>query len=163
MTLDMEKLVVKLDDRRKAELREMLTKYGYRYTFGDEITICAHCGFPLSLQLSRDQGLTKSCAFKEFRFEPPYVSKKKGRKKKMLPPIPEHMLPRIPDGLDDDEYDSHLPSVTLKFRSSENVQKKLLHLLHFWVHFLSINFKPIHIFSQNFASSIHVLDHILSR
>ena len=53
--------------------------------------------------------------------------------------------------------------VTLKFRSSENVQKKLLHLLHFWVHFLSINFKPIHIFSQNFASSIHVLDHILSR
>jgi len=107
----MEKLVVKLDDRRKAELREMLAKYGYRYTFGDEITICAHCGFPLSLQLSRDQGLTKSCAFKEFRFEPPYVSKKKGRKKKMLPPIPEHMLPRIPDGLDDDEYDSHLPSL----------------------------------------------------
>ncbi|KAL4228427.1 hypothetical protein ACF0H5_011474 [Mactra antiquata] len=45
-------------------------------------------------RLSRDQGLTRACAFKEFRFEPPYVSKKKERRRKKLPPIPENMLPR---------------------------------------------------------------------
>lgn len=65
--------------------------------------------------LSRDQGLTKSCTFKEFRFEPPYVSKKKERKKKKLPPIPEHMLPKRHNSFDEEEEDdeghSDLPTL----------------------------------------------------
>lgn len=104
----------------KSELRQFIAKYGHRYTICSQILICKHCGLPLPLQLSRDQGLTQTCAFKEFRFEPPYVSKKKGRKLKKLPPIPEHMLPKLHNSFEeeDDEYESisempTLPSISI--------------------------------------------------
>lgn len=71
---------------------------------------------PAIKRFSRDQGLTKACAFKEFRFEPPYVSRKKERKKKKLPPIPEHMLPKRHNSLDEETEDyederSELPTL----------------------------------------------------
>lgn len=102
-------------------LRQFIAKYGHRYMISSQSLICKHCGLPLPLQLSRDQGLTQTCAFKEFRFEPPYVSKKKYRKKKKLPPIPEHMLPQLHNSFEeeDDEYDEvvsampTLPSISI--------------------------------------------------
>lgn len=48
---------------------------------------------PALRRLSRDNGLNKACAYKEFRFPPPFGGKKDGKKKKKkLPPIPENML-----------------------------------------------------------------------
>ncbi|XP_045209622.1 uncharacterized protein LOC123561371 isoform X2 [Mercenaria mercenaria] len=62
---------------------------------------------PAIKKLSRDQGLTKTCTFKEFRFEPPYVSKKKDIKKKKLPPIPEHMLPKRHNSFEEEEEEEY--------------------------------------------------------
>ncbi|XP_060557626.1 uncharacterized protein LOC132718038 isoform X2 [Ruditapes philippinarum] len=60
---------------------------------------------PAIKKLSRDQGLTRTCAFKEFRFEPPFVSRKKDIKKKKLPPIPENMLPKRHNSFEEEEED----------------------------------------------------------
>lgn len=117
----------------KSEIRQILAKYGYRYFLCSKILICNHCGLPLPLQLSRDQGLTKTCAFKEFRFEPPYVSKKKERKKKKLPPIPEHMLPKRHNSFEeeDEEYDGHsdLPTLPSLSISPAFLTERVGHLL----------------------------------
>lgn len=111
MQNQMEKAVFMLDDKCRQELKSLFARYGYRYILDQQVVICAHCGLPLPLQLSHDQGLTRSCAFKEFRFQPPYVSKRKAsrKKKKLLPPIPEHMLPRRHSSLEEEELDTHIP------------------------------------------------------
>lgn len=61
---------------------------------------------PAIKKLSRDKGLSKACAFKEFRFEPPYISQKKERKIMKLPSIPEHMLPRRHNSFDEDDNEA---------------------------------------------------------
>ncbi|WAR04488.1 hypothetical protein MAR_019857, partial [Mya arenaria] len=57
---------------------------------------------PAINKLSREQGFAKPCAFKEYRFEPPYVSKRKERKRKKLPPIPELMMPKRHNSFDEE-------------------------------------------------------------
>ncbi|KAH3730828.1 uncharacterized protein LOC127853560 [Dreissena polymorpha] len=77
---------------------------------------------PVIRKLTRDQGLTRTYAFKEFRFEPPYASRRRDRKKKKtLPPIPELMMPKRHNSFDeelDEELDQvseipTLPSITI--------------------------------------------------
>ena len=68
---------------------------------------CRYCGIPL--QLSRDTGLSKSCAYKEFRFPPPFGGKKKDKKKKKLPPIPENMLPRRHNSFEEVDLEEFVP------------------------------------------------------
>ena len=79
----------------------------FSYTFHSGFDYCERCSFPL--QLSQDQGLTKTCAFKEFRFEPPYASAER-KKKKKLPPIPEHILPKRHNSFEE-EPDDELPAI----------------------------------------------------
>ena len=49
--------------------------------------------------------------------------------------------------------------VTLKFTIKKKCPEKIA---TFVGTFVSVTFKPMHIISQNFASNIHVLEHILS-
>lgn len=60
-------------------------------------------------KLSRDAGLSKSCAYKEFRFPPPFAGKKKEKKGKKLPPIPENMLPRRHNSFEEVDLHEYIP------------------------------------------------------
>ena len=71
------------------------------------VNYCHYCGIPL--QLSRDTGLSKSCAYKEFRFPPPFAGKKKEKKTKKLPPIPENMLPRRHNSFEEVDLNEFVP------------------------------------------------------
>lgn len=64
---------------------------------------------PALRRLSRDTGLSKSCAYKEFRFPPPFAGKKKEKKTKKLPPIPENMLPRRHNSFEEVDLNEFVP------------------------------------------------------
>ena len=104
--------------------------YGYGYYICNDL--CKDCGRPLPLQLTRAQGLAQACAFKEFRFEPPYVAKRKERKRKKLPPIPELMMPKRHNSFDleeeeeeDYEHESHVPSLPVLSISPAFITEKV--------------------------------------
>ena len=76
-------------------------------------------------QLSRDHGLNKACAYKEFRFPPPFGGKKNGKKKKKkLPPIPENMLPMRHNSFEEVDLTEFvpLPSISPAMVSEEKVR-----------------------------------------
>ena len=72
------------------------------------VKFCRICGVPL--QLSRDTGNSKACAYKEFRFPPPFPGKiRKDKKRKKLPPIPENMLPKRHNSLEEVDLQEYVP------------------------------------------------------
>lgn len=126
----------------KSEVRQYFARYGHRLNTQSKIIICNHCGLPLPLQLSRDQGLSRACAFKEFRFEPPYVSKKKERRRKKLPPIPENMLPRshdiINEELEEDDDNSEIPPLPSLSISPAFITERVF--IYLFIYLLSVFF-----------------------
>ena len=83
----------------------------YSYTITSSyytVKFCRICGIPL--QLSRDTGHSKSCAYKEFRFPPPFPAKvRKDKKRKKLPPIPENMLPKRHNSFEEVDLNELVP------------------------------------------------------
>lgn len=82
---------------------------------------------PALRRLSRDAGLNKSCAFKEFRFPPPYGGKKKDRQRKKLPPIPENMLPKRHNSFEEVDLEEYvrLPAISPAMTSEEKDERSL--------------------------------------
>lgn len=94
-----------------------------RYIYISPFTLKLCRAYGISLQLSRDAGLNKSCAFKEFRFPPPYGGKKKDRQRKKLPPIPENMLPKRHNSFEEVDLEEYvrLPAISPAMTSEEKV------------------------------------------